>query len=1284
MSHISGTVDVLDLSSLLTRPASAGNPDGSHVVAQAGAGASIVIHGFGPDGESRHFTLEVNAAPVRLWLIPKPGEGETGYVLMWAATKGAGLFQQVLDASGQPVGDVEILQGDNGAIPFLNASLSPLSNGNWLASYEHWDGLMLQMVDSAGEPVGEPAVAPQFIYEYTAIPDGEGGVFLLGFDYEMYDIVYFAYHYDAQLRLLSFDRLWQTQDTSVATPIGPGESATAYVQSNQLFVTFIDLHAGEATNAPIFDLPSSVRSISLSLTQMSDGDILATWTRAPQGETPVLQGLRINADGSLDGAVFDIVALPDLHPTTPATVTALPDGDFSIAFLTSNGDTRLVRQLTVDYVSDAPEGHDTTITLAEDGVHVFAADDFQFSDANNDGLAAIEITALPEQGTLLFDGVQVAAGQVIDAGDIGLLVYRPDADQHGNGHASFDFKVIDSGRHGSDGSRNMDNEANTITFDVTPVDDAPTGLDKTVTLLEDQPYGFAASDFGFSDPDGQSFAMLQVTSLPPGLLLLEGRSVSAGERIAHGDIAKLVYMPAADASGIASFTFQVIDQGTSNNIDPVPKTFRFEISPVNDAPSGTDRTIELLEDKTYTFTPADFGFADTADGDVLAGVKFATLPTAGTLTLSGKALEAGQIVASADLGKLVYTPATNAIAPVSFTFQVIDNGGTTNGGIDTDPTPNAIRFAIKPVNDAPSGTDRTIELLEDKTYAFKTADFGFTDNADGHALAGIKFTTLPTAGTLTLSGKALKPGQIVASADLGKLVYTPATNATAPVSFTFQVIDNGGTTNGGIDTDPTPNAIRFAIKPVNDAPSGTDRTIELLEDKTYAFKTADFGFTDKADGHALAGIKFTTLPTAGTLTLSGKVLKPGQIVTSADLGKLVYTPVANSTAPASFTFQVIDSGGTTNGGIDTDPTPNEFRFSIKPVNDAPSGADKTVQLLEDKTYTFKAADFGFSDKADGHALAGIKFTTLPTAGTLTLSGKVLKPGQIVTSADLGKLVYTPAANSTAPASFTFQVTDNGGKANGGIDTDPTPNVFRFAIKPVNDAPSGTDRTIELLEDKRYAFKTGDFGFTDKIDGNAFHSVKISALPTAGSLTFAGKAVKSGQIFSIADVGKLAYTPPTNDFGKGLASMKFQVIDNGGTVNGGKNIDPTPNTVTFSVADATDIFRGTSKADTLKGTKGKDVLDGKAGNDTLTGGMGADTFVFKTGYGRDKITDFTATGSNHDILDLTALKSVTSFADLKKNHLSSHAADVWIDGGKGDVLILKGVKIGDLTKGDFLF
>ena len=62
-----------------------------------------------------------------------------------------------------------------------------------------------------------------------------------------------------------------------------------------------------------------------------------------------------------------------------------------------------------------------------------------------------------------------------------------------------------------------------------------------------------------------------------------------------------------------------------------------------------------------------------------------------------------------------------------------------------------------------------------------------------------------------------------------------------------------------------------------------------------------------------------------------------------------------------------DDGGTANGGVDLDPTPNTITVNVTSVNDAPAGTDKTVTTLEDTAYTFAAADFGFSDPNDSPA-----------------------------------------------------------------------------------------------------------------------------------------------------------------------------------------------------------------------------------------------------------------------------------------------------------------------------
>src|SRR5689334_3801262 len=466
-----------------------------------------------------------------------------------------------------------------------------------------------------------------------------------------------------------------------------------------------------------------------------------------------------------------------------------------------------------------------------------------------------------------------------------------------------------------------------------------------------------------------------------------------------------------------------------------------------------------------------------------------------------------------------------------------ENGGTANGGIDTDQSPNSMTINVTSVNDGPAGTNNTVTTLKDTAYTFAAADFAFTDPNDSpaNALAAVEISTLPGAGTLTDNGVAVTAGQFVSVADIngGLLKFTPATNANGAgyASFTFQVQDNGGTANGGIDTDQSPNSMTINVTSVNDAPAGTNNTVTTLEDTAYTFAAADFGFTDPNDSpaNALAAVEISTLPGAGTLTDNGVAVTAGQFVSVADIngGLLKFTPAtnANGAGYASFTFQVQDNGGTANGGIDTDQSPNSMTINVTSVNDAPAGTNNTVTRQEDAADTFAAADFGFTDPNDSpaNALAAVEISTLPGAGTLTDNGVAVTAGQFVSVADIngGLLKFTPAtnANGAGYASFTFQVQDNGGTANGGIDTDQSPNSMTINVTSVNDAPAGTNNTVTTLEDTAYTFAAADFGFTDPNDSpaNALAAVEISTLPGAGTLTDNGVAVTAGQFVSVADI-----------------------------------------------------------------------------------------------------------------------------------------------------------------------
>src|SRR5207249_10805861 len=122
------------------------------------------------------------------------------------------------------------------------------------------------------------------------------------------------------------------------------------------------------------------------------------------------------------------------------------------------------------------------------------------------------------------------------------------------------------------------------------------------------------------------------------------------------------------------------------------------------------------------------------------------------------------------------------------------------------------------------------------------------------------------------------------------------------------------------------------------------------------------------------------------------------------------------------------NAATANGGQDTSLVANTITVSVTSVNDAPDGANKTVGVsplvLEDGTYTFQTADFGFSDTHDSPAnvLAGVRITTLPNAGTLTLSGTTFAAGEVIPQASIagGQLRFTPASNASGPTYAQFQ------------------------------------------------------------------------------------------------------------------------------------------------------------------------------------------------------------------------------------------------------------------------
>jgi Ca2+-binding RTX toxin-like protein len=108
------------------------------------------------------------------------------------------------------------------------------------------------------------------------------------------------------------------------------------------------------------------------------------------------------------------------------------------------------------------------------------------------------------------------------------------------------------------------------------------------------------------------------------------------------------------------------------------------------------------------------------------------------------------------------------------------------------------------------------------------------------------------------------------------------------------------------------------------------------------------------------------------------------------------------------------------------------------------------------------------------------------------------------------------------------------------------------------------------------------------------------------------------------------------------------------------------------------LRGSTGDNWLLGGGGDDILIGEAGNDVLFGQAGADRFVFAPGSNADVIGDF---APGVDKIDLSAFGFDWTGIQAA---MGQNGSDTFINLLNGDLLVLHGVSIAELTATDFLF
>ena len=383
----------------------------------------------------------------------------------------------------------------------------------------------------------------------------------------------------------------------------------------------------------------------------------------------------------------------------------------------------------------------------------------------------------------------------------------------------------------------------------------------------------------------------------------------------------------------------------------------------------------------------------------------------------------------------------------------------------------------------------------------------------------------------------------------------------------------------------------------------------------------------------------------------------GHLTLNAD-GTFAYDPGdafnalgEGETATQSFTYRVTDADGDTDTAVVT--------LKITGTNDAPVATVDSVAAVEDQALTITAASLLANDHdPDAHDVLTIQSVGAAVGGSVALDAH-------------GDVVFTPAADFSGDASFTYTASDG----HGGLSQ----AQVTVHVDPVADAPVVTvhDVTAEAGQPVPLDIAAA---LTDT-DGSEVLSLTLSGLPEGSQLS-AGTANPDGSFtLGADDLSHLLLTPPegaTGDLELTVVAVATELA-NGDTATTSADFTVTLPAASHEPTDGPDVLTGTAGADVIDGLAGNDTISGLGGDDTLIGGDGHD--VLLGGAGNDLLDggsgnntldggagDDSLTAGNGDNLIHDTQGDNTVFAGAGNNHIVTGGGNDYVEVMFGDNVI----------------
>ena len=321
---------------------------------------------------------------------------------------------------------------------------------------------------------------------------------------------------------------------------------------------------------------------------------------------------------------------------------------------------------------------------------------------------------------------------------------------------------------------------------------------------------------------------------------------------------------------------------------------------------------------------------------------------------------------------------------------------------------------------------------------------------------------------------------IPAGATTGTITFTGIQDSNKEGDETIIITPSTSPTNA---TSSISDAITITILDENFAPVATAQTdVAATEQTEFTITLAGTDFNDDTLTYIVS-----TLPTNGTLSDNGNVIKADDLPKTTTSADVVYVSTSDTATSDSFTFKVND------GTVDSEAA--TVSIAITAVNDVPVATAQTdVAATEQTALTLTLAGTDLDNDTLSYVIQ-----TLPANGTLSDNGTVITADDLPKTTTSADVVYVSTSDTATNDSFTFKVND------GTVDSEAA--TVSLAITAVNDAPVATAQTdVAATEQTEVTISlVGTDAESDAI------TYIVSTLPTNGTLSDNGTVITADDL-----------------------------------------------------------------------------------------------------------------------------------------------------------------------------